>query len=279
MSLLLCAILGANAFDQTFSRGVEAYHQRSYEASVAAFEQLVDQGVANADVFYDLGNAYYRSGLLAPAIANYERALQLDPGRRNAQENLQRAVSQTERAMSRPQRPEWEQNLFFWHFGITRGTSLVIASSFWCLAWILLAVRLVRRWPYLRRGAAAALALAAIFGISWWSKAHPPSLAVAAEQRVPVRYGTRPDEMVRFELFAGDRVSVNERKDGWSLVETSKGERGWTEDNRLLFVGPPYTSYAKRLGQGMAKSASNAASAGAEDAVRRLSDGQPGYFE
>ncbi len=241
--LILLTVFAASAFDQVFDQGVAAYEQGSYPAAIQSFEQLVSEGVVREEVFFNLGNAYYRNGQLAPAIANYERAWRLDPGAAVVRENLERAIGQTERAMSRPQPPGWEQSLFFWHEGLTAGESLAVAGVAWTLAWLLLIVRVARPWPYIRGVAAVSFVLAVIFAVSWWIKVHPPQLAVAAEARVPVRYGNRSEETVRFELYEGDRVRVEQIKDGWARVRTADGERGWTEEARLHRVGPPYRPY------------------------------------
>jgi hypothetical protein len=82
--------------------------------------------------------------------------------------------------------------------------------------------------------------LAASFGASAWAKAHPVLLAVANEERVPVHYGTNENETVRFELYAGDRVTVDKRAAGWVRVSTVDGERGWAQEKNLTLVGPPY---------------------------------------
>lgn len=241
---LVFTIFAATAYEQMFDQGVTAYQDRDFPAAIEAFERLVDEGVVQEEVFYNLGNAYYRNGQLAPAIANYERAWQLDPGVESVRENLQRAVGQTERALTRPRPPAWEEALFFWHSAQTAREALVIAGVAWTLGWGLLILRAVRRWPYLRAAAAIALALAAVFAVSWWIKLHPPQLAVAAHDRVPVRYGNRADETVRFELYEGDRVRVEQRRDGWARIRTADGERGWADESHLHLVGPPFAPYA-----------------------------------
>ena len=49
----------------------------------------------SAAVYYNLGNAYYKAGKIAPAILNYERCLLLDPGDSDARFNLQMARQKT----------------------------------------------------------------------------------------------------------------------------------------------------------------------------------------
>lgn len=244
MCVLVISLFAATSYEQMFDRGVDAYQNRDYPAAIEAFERLVTEGVADEAVFYNLGNAYYRNGQLAPAIANYERAWQLDPGVEAVAENLRRAVGQTERALTRPSPPAWEEALFFWHNAQAARDGLIIALVAWTIGWVLLLLRALRPWPYLRPAAIIALAVAAVFAVSWWIKVHPPMLAVAADERVPVRYGNRAEETVRFELYEGDRVRVEQRRNGWARVRTADGERGWAEEEHLHLVGPPYLPYA-----------------------------------
>lgn len=240
MSVLLSILMAVTVLDESFEAATTAYDQGNYADAVTVLEGLVSQGVAEPEVFYNLANAYYRSGLLAHAIANYERALQLNPQLEEARENLNTCIRQTERGLSKPQPPAWEQSLLFWHYNLRQDTTLKLALLTWCLLWALLALRQLRRTPYLRRSALAMALLTALFASSGWVKSNPQQLAVAARPGLPVRYGMSDSETVRFELYEGDRVAVDRRDNGWARVETGSGERGWTREENLVFVGPPY---------------------------------------
>lgn len=241
MSLLLTILLGATAFDRAFDEGLAAYQNGDFNTAIDRFETLMEQGVAEPALFFNLGNAYYRVGRLDAAIVSYERALQLAPTDVNIRENLGRAVARTERSLPKPNPPGWEQAFFFWHSDLTGTRSLFVAAVTWSLAWLVFSIRLYRPWPYLRMAGTALILVAFLFLGSWWVKAHPQPFAVAAHDRVPVRYGHRPAETIRFELHRGDRVRIDDRRDGWVRVETHDGERGWTEESHLYLVGPPYT--------------------------------------
>jgi len=240
-NILMCILLGAGAgvYNKEFARAAKAYDAGDYATAIGAYEQMVGESVAHEALFYNLGNAYYRSGRLGAAIANYERALELDPGFENARENLEKAVRETRQHLARPLPSDWEQSLLFWHYLVSRETTTRLALLFWAGFWVVLGVRQVRPVRYTRRGAAVLAVLAVAFGGSAWAKAHAPSLAVA-DADAPVTYGTSEGDVVRFELHPGDRVTVDQHRDGWVRVRTASGEHGWTRESNLVFVGPPY---------------------------------------
>jgi hypothetical protein len=242
--LALVMMMGAQPFNQTFALANEAYEAGDYEVAVARYEQLVAERVYDADVFYNLGNAYFKEGLLGPAIANYERALQLDPRNEDAASNLETALGMTKRHLEKPSPSAWRQSLFFWHYGLGLRTLRIAALIGWTGLWAVLALRQWRPLRYTRLAVTMLAAVAAASTVSVWAKTHPASLAVASAVRVPVRYSPEKGATLRFELYEGDRVVIDGQKDGWVRVTTAGGERGWTHRDNLAFVGPPYCSPA-----------------------------------
>ena len=81
----------ADRVDETWRRGNEAYLHGDYAAAVAAYEEVDRQGVASADLAFNLGDAYFRKGAIGPAIWSFERALALDSGDEDARYNLDKA--------------------------------------------------------------------------------------------------------------------------------------------------------------------------------------------
>lgn len=238
--MCLACILGANVFNDTFEEGNAAYEAADYATAIENYEQLIAESVHSSAVFYNLGNAYYRSGHIGPAIANYERTLQLEPGFENARENLDKAVRETKHRLAPPLPSEWEQSLLFWHYNLPLRVTSVLAALFWFAFWAILGIRQWRPLRYTRRAAVVVIILAVAFGGSALAKWRPEMIAVANDEQAPVHYGTNENEMVHFKLYAGDRVTVDKRQNGWARVTTIDGKRGWAQEKSLTLVGPPY---------------------------------------
>lgn len=65
-----------------------AYNNEQYGEAISLYTQVLAEYGASSDVYYNLGNAYYRRGNVAQAILNYERALRVDPTNEDARANL-----------------------------------------------------------------------------------------------------------------------------------------------------------------------------------------------
>lgn len=65
------------------------YAQKNYDAAIQQYEAVLQTQGRSAELYYNLGNAYYRAGDIAQAILNYNRALLLEPNYDDAAFNLQ----------------------------------------------------------------------------------------------------------------------------------------------------------------------------------------------
>jgi tetratricopeptide (TPR) repeat protein len=89
--LLLALPVQAVAPEKLIEQGNQAYEQGDFDRAVSLYDSVRAQGYESAGLAYNLGNAHYRLGQLAPAIVHYERALALDPGHDDAAYNLRLA--------------------------------------------------------------------------------------------------------------------------------------------------------------------------------------------
>lgn len=78
----------------TKAQGDQAYIKGNYQTAIDTYEALLQQGEA-ADIYYNLGNSYYKTKQMARAVLNYERALLLQPGNADIRANLDIARSKT----------------------------------------------------------------------------------------------------------------------------------------------------------------------------------------
>ena len=92
--LLVLMLLPMTASAVTKAEADSSYVRQHYQEAIKQYEALLKEGVS-ADLYYNLGNAYYRSDNFTWAIINYERALLLSPGDKDIRHNLQLARQKT----------------------------------------------------------------------------------------------------------------------------------------------------------------------------------------
>ncbi|GIW45900.1 MAG: hypothetical protein KatS3mg077_3182 [Candidatus Binatia bacterium] len=232
LALLLPPLAGAARGatpDELFYRGNSAYADRDYAAAIAAYEGAIAQGVASANLFFNLGNAYFKAGHLGKAILNYERARWLAPRDADVLANLEFARAQ---AHSPACTPQWWEHLL-WPLA-----SRLSPMALWSVVSSLYAAVLVagslailhRNWRPRWGIAAVAFAAALAFtgaNLFWREFFRPWGTYAVTLQTVAVRFAPESTATEHFRLPAGAPVRIRERRGDWALVQRCDGRRGW----------------------------------------------------
>jgi tetratricopeptide (TPR) repeat protein len=219
-----------HALDTTNAEQAQGYYQQAIDA----YTQLLDAGVRNAKLYYNLGNAYILRSDFGRAILNYRRGLQLEPGNPRLQANLRYARSQRLDQIETSTQQAFMSRLFFWQDDLTLPTQVIIALVFFWLAWAgAFAHRFWRRssWLWLTCGAAFATLLFA--GSAWMI--HTQNTAtqhgVIVAEEAPVRKGNGASYALQFPrpLHSGAEFTVLERRGSWLYIQLENGANGWIQ--------------------------------------------------
>lgn len=236
--LLLLFPLGAGAV--TKSEADSAYVRGQYQQAIADYEALLKQG-GSAELYYNLGNAYYRTENVTKAVLNYERALQLSPGDRDIRFNLQIARSKTIDKIV----PESEMFFITWYHALVNLMSVDawarVALISLALVIVLLLVYLFASRIWLRKvGFFCGLVLLVLFVLSnifaWQQKQNLlfRKGAIIMEPSVTVKSTPAKNGTDLFILHEGTKVSITDSSmRGWLEIRIADGKEGWVERNKL----------------------------------------------
>jgi tetratricopeptide (TPR) repeat protein len=89
--VLLPLLLWGNAsadLKEDFDKGVEAYNQGDYQQALDIFKAVLDSGYVSPELYYNLGNSYYKNGQRGMAVASYLQAQRLAPRNEDIRANL-----------------------------------------------------------------------------------------------------------------------------------------------------------------------------------------------
>jgi tetratricopeptide (TPR) repeat protein len=229
------------AYDLPREHGERAV--RLYREASELFEQLVRSGFEHPDVYYNLGNAYFKVNDLGRAVLNYRRAERFTPSDADLAENLRAAKSKVLDQEPDRRPPELVRTLLFWHYE----TSLLFLAKAALGCYLLLCAALgahifVRKAP-LRWLAKALAVLTVALTLScavrlYQDKTQKVAVVLAAE--APVRTGYSEKETAKFTVHAGAELRVEDTREvegaRWLKVALSTDLRGWIRGDAVEVV-------------------------------------------
>lgn len=222
----------AGTVAQVYNEANALYRQGEFREAASRYEEVVSQGVRNGNVFFNLGNAWFKAGEIGQAILAYERALKLMPGDEDVLLNLQFVNARKE-----DKSPEEDDNL------LTR----VLSSAYRVLSADVLAV--LSSISLFLMSAAAVLWLYSTSRRSLWIgllvlagaglcgsgslltyRAYSEtsaSEAIVLADEVQGRSGPGNDYLLVFTIHEGTKVAVERLESRWYLVRLPNGIGGW----------------------------------------------------
>lgn len=211
-----------------------AYVRQNYQQAIKDYEELLAGGVS-ADVYYNLGNAYYRTDNITKAVLNYERALLLHPGDGDIRFNLQMARSKTIDKIV----PESEMFFVTWYRSVVNTMSVdgwaSCALISIALSIALFLVYLFASQLWLRKtGFFGALLLMVVFALSnvfaWQQKQALTGRrgAIVMSASAPVKSTPAGNGTDLFILHEGTKVEITDATmRQWFKVRLADGKEGW----------------------------------------------------
>jgi tetratricopeptide (TPR) repeat protein len=210
--------------------------KEAFAAAADKYQLLVDAGITNGHLYVNLGNAYLESGASGRAIANYRRALAIDPTDHAARANLAFAESslnaKTENAP--PADRSFTAKLIAGNELVSQfvrpNTILVVGLVSWFAVWIAIGLRLAEiRFPW-KSVAFAAIALSAVSASSYYLTLESLSLPTAVVvSSIELRGGDGEQFATTSgaRLVEGQSVDFLRHRGEWSQVRTAHGQTGW----------------------------------------------------
>ena len=81
--------------DALFTKATDAYNAGDYNKAIENYLEIIEAGQHSAELYFNLGNSYYKLNQVAPSIYYYEKALLLKPNDAEIKNNLGYAQNMT----------------------------------------------------------------------------------------------------------------------------------------------------------------------------------------
>jgi len=238
--MFLTLLSYSQAPDKLFSEANVFYKVENYERALDVYLAIEEQGFESSDLYYNLGNCYYKLNKVAPSIYYYEKALKINPSHVDAAFNLVFAKRMTIDVI------EELPKTFFQKF------SMNVIQKFTYDTWALIAVVssflmalffLLYYFSYSSRKKLVffntaflsffIVVVTAIFAYNNFDTVQKNRAAIIFGVIVEIKNAPTQSSEEVFELHEGTRVIILDELDNWKKIKIADGKIGWVEAKEL----------------------------------------------
>lgn len=224
----------------SFSKGNALYQKGLYDQALQQYKNIVNSGKHSADLYYNMGNCFFKKNEIPQAILYYEKAKLLSPSDEDINFNIKLAnLRVVDKVMPVPKvfYQQWIDNIAVWFSA--RAWSWILIM--WvCLACSSVVVFYGTYFPWLKRTAFFTFIVSLLFIITSFAmaeKQHRQELgknyAIIFSPSVAIK--SSPDEASTdlFILHEGTKIKLDDNIGDWYKVRLSNGNVGWIKQSNF----------------------------------------------
>ncbi|MEA1896140.1 MAG: tetratricopeptide repeat protein [Bacteroidota bacterium] len=231
------------SFEDSLQAGNTFYSQEKFEDAIRAYEYVIEQGYEAPELYYNLGNAYFKSHKITYSILNYEKAVLLDPRNEDIEYNLNLAKSFVVDKIELV--PGFV--LSEWHHAFVN----LFSSDVWAIISIstfFLLLLFLSMYLYLRNYGIkklffwfSVLLLYVTISSFVFSYHHRrlllnPGTALVLSPSVTVESSPDQSGTDLFLIHEGTKLTVKESVGDWTKIRLSDGKEGWVPTESIILI-------------------------------------------
>ena len=232
--LLSLTTVFANTPQELFDQANKAYTKGQYTKAIEQYESIISSGDVSTELYYNLGNAYWKNKQLGKAVLNFERVLKLTPSNVDAAYNLaiveEQLVDDLD-VIGTFFLKDWWQS-FYQALSSTAWVILTLltvwASMGGLVIWLLGKERDLKKKGFL--GGLILLGLSLLFFFAARSQGSfeaNSQQAIVLEATIDLKNGPDTQSTKLISIHEGLKVHLLDKIGSWYKVKLSNGEQGW----------------------------------------------------
>lgn len=231
------------AGNPTLDSANTAYSKGDYNKAVSLYESILNNGQEAPEVYYNLGNAYYKKNTIGLAILNYERAKKLKPADEDIIVNLKFANQKIEDKIdAAPQLflTEWKNGIVYLMNETSWSVFCIVVTILALLLFGMYASSYSKRLKQLGFYGGVVFLIAAV--LLFFIAQHSYELSKNSNEAVIVSPSVTivgsPDEKSTklFILHEGTKVSITQEEGDWMEVKIANGNVGWIKKQNMIAI-------------------------------------------
>lgn len=240
LGMFLSLVSFSQETEKLFAEGNTFYKTEEYSRAVEVYLAIEEQGFESADLYFNIGNCYYKMNKVAPSIYYYEKALKVDPNYEDAQFNLEFAKRMSIDAIEELPKTflqRFQENVILKFSYETWATISVTASFLMALLFLMY---------YFSRGTKTKLvffntailtlfilAITVFFAYQNYGVSKKDRPAIIFAESTEIKNAPTPSGEEVFELHEGTKVQILDELDDWKKIKIADGKVGWISSKDL----------------------------------------------
>lgn len=229
--------------DELFEQANDAYQNGKFELAIKTYQDILQEGYQSADLYYNLGNAYFKLNELASSIYNYEKALLLNPNHQDAINNLEFVKRSTIDVIEPLPKTFFQRINDAVIYPISYNTWAWWAVAFALLSSILFILYYFSQYSHRKKlyfilsfislGIFLILLTLGIKARHHYIKDQP---AIVFTKQVNVNNEPTASASSVFILHEGTKVQVIDYDNDWYKIEIADGKSGWLQKDEIKLL-------------------------------------------
>lgn len=233
----------AQDFSDKLITAQDLYAEAKYDTAAVVYQSIIDSGYQSPELYYNLGNTYFKLQEIPSAILYYEKALKLKPSDENIIFNLQLCNSMV------PDRIEGIPRLFFieWYQSLYNHFPIDVWAKIGLILFALFALLLTiyflsNRIILKKLGFWTAFIFLSFsvftFFLTYqkYSSFKQHDEAIIFTPSITVKSSPAKSSVDLFVIHEGTKVSILDKVDEWTKIKIQNGSIGWIESENMEII-------------------------------------------
>ncbi len=241
--LLITSTLSSQNIDEIFDTANELYKNEKFEDAVEKYKQIESRGFISSELYYNLGNSYYKLNKVGPSIYYYEKALQINPQNEDVKNNLVFAkrlaldnIEALPKTVFQKLNQKFLQQLSYNQWAIVTVVFCFVACCFFLFFYF--SYQPAKKRTFFAISMVSFLLLIVSLAITYnqysFSKNNKTAIVFAEETEVRNAPTLNSEEV--FTLHEGTKVIVLDAIDDWKKIKIADGKQGWIISDEIKLL-------------------------------------------
>lgn len=241
--VFVLGMISSSWANDILQKAEKAYDNKNYKEAISCYQKLINEGNRSYELYFNLGNSYYRNKELGYAIYYYELARKLNPNDQDVQINLGIAAAKT------IDKIDAKENFFI--NAVKSNVVNVVSTDSWAWFSVLLAfitcvlffvfihsqIMILKRVSFLFSIIGGiALIVVYLFGNSALNSKKENKFAIVLLKEIKITNEPNAGATMKFALHEGTKVRIVEANSDWVLIKLDNGNEGWVKQTEVGII-------------------------------------------